>query len=108
MLEKHHIVFKSQGGLDFELNYKLLESEDHRGPYGPHMNRKVDLVYKRELQAKLEMVLHKDYYQIEELIKILGLKEKQAYKAFRKLQMHKKGYKTQDIIIRLMGGRSYL
>lgn len=31
MLEKHNIVFKSQGGIDFELNYKYLYSEDHRG-----------------------------------------------------------------------------
>lgn len=108
MIEKHHIVFKSQGGLDFEFNYKYLTSEAHRGDLGPHKCRKTDLRYKRELQEKLEKVLHKDYYQIEELIKILGLKEKQAYKAFRKLQVYKKGYDTQDIIKRLMGGRSYL
>lgn len=49
MLEKHHIVFKSQMGLDFELNYKYLTSEDHRGNEGPHKNREKNLEYKREL-----------------------------------------------------------
>lgn len=86
MLEKHHITFKSQGGLDFELNYKHLSSEDHRGNKGPHKNREKNLEYKRELQLKLEEILDKDYYTIDELIKILGLKERQAYKAFRKLE----------------------
>lgn len=108
MLEKHHIVFKGRGGLDFELNYKRLSPEDHRGTYGPHLDRRIDLAYKIEMQVKLEKVLHKDYYQVEELIEALGLKEQQAYKAFRKLQIHKGGYETLDVIRRLMGGKLYL
>lgn len=85
MLEKHNIVFKSQGGLDFELNYKYLYPENHRGNCGSHLNRRVDLAYKIDLEAKLEKILDKDYYNIDELIKILGLKKVQAHKAFRKL-----------------------
>lgn len=106
-MEKHHIIFKSQGGLDFELNYKYLSSEDHRGNDGPHLNRETDLRYKRELEATLRMKLFDDYYTVEELIEILGLNSKQAHKAFRQVQKCKRGMKREDIIRRLMGGRLY-
>jgi hypothetical protein len=108
MLEKHHITFKSQGGLDFELNYKRLTPEQHRGPKGPHRCRKTDLRYKRELQRKLENILTDEFYTVEELIEILGLKERQAYKAFRQVPKHGKGMKREDAIFRLMGNRFYL
>lgn len=108
MLEKHHIVFRSQGGLDFELNYKYLTPEQHKGDNGPHLNKKTDLKYKKELQEKLEKILDKNYYSIEELTEILGLRERQAYKAFRKLPFHIEGLKKEDAIKRLMGGRFYL
>lgn len=102
------VIFKSQGGLDFELNYKRLTPEQHRGDLGPHKCRKTDLRFKRELQMKLENILTDEFYTVEELIKILGLKERQAYKAFRKVNQHEKGMKREDIIFRLMGNRFYL
>ena len=109
MLEKHHIVFKSQGGLDFELNYKYLTPEQHRGLKGPHMCRETDLKYKRELQKKLEKTLVNEFYTEKELIQILGLKPEQAYKAFKKLNHHPdRGIKREDVIFRLMGNRNYL
>ena len=108
LIEKHHIIFKSQGGLDFELNYKYLSSEDHRGNLGPHLNRKVDLHYKRELELKLRKLLRDEYYTIEELIDILGLKKKQAYKAFRIIKKTEYGMRTEDVIFRLLGGSFYL
>lgn len=106
-IEKHHIVFKSQGGLDFELNYKYLSSEDHRGNDGPHLNKETDLKYKRELEANLRMKLFNDYYTVEELIEILGLNSRQANKAFNKVTKYHKGMKREDITIRLMGGKLY-
>lgn len=108
MIEKHHIIFKSQMGLDFELNYKYLTSEAHRGNNGPHMCRETDLKYKRELQKKLEEILTDEFYTIEELIDILNLDKRQAYKAFKKVSKHGKGMKKEDIIFRLMGNRFYL
>ena len=107
MLERHHIVYKSQGGLDFELNYKRLSPEDHRGNYGPHLNRKVDLAYKIEMEAQLRKILTKEYYNIKELIDILGLKEKQANRAFRKL-LKPDGIEREAVIFRLMGNSFYL
>lgn len=108
MIEKHHIVFKSQGGLDFELNYKPLTPYDHRGPKGPHMCRETDLKYKREMQRKLEEILINEFYTEKELIKLLGLKPEQAHRAFRKINKHEHGMKREDIIFRLMGNRNYL
>lgn len=109
MLEKHHIVFKSQGGLDFELNYKYLTSGQHRGTKGPHMCKETDLKYKRELQQKLEELLVNEFYTEKELIKLLGLKPEQAYKAFKKIDKHPdRGMKREDVIRRLMGGKLYL
>lgn len=106
--EKHHVwvVFKSQGGLDFELNYKYLSSEAHRGNEGPHKCRETDLIYKIELQESLEALLEKDYYNIKELVDLLGLKPRQANKAFRKL-LKPNGIDRETIIRRLMGGRLY-
>lgn len=72
MIEKHHIVFKSQMGLDYELNYKYLTSEAHRGNDGPHRCRETDLMYKRELQRKLENLLTDEFYTEKELIRLGG------------------------------------
>lgn len=105
-IEKHHICFKSQGGLDFPLNYKYLTSTEHRGNNGPHKCKEVDLKYKLELQDKLEKLLTKDYYNIKELIDLLGLQEKQANKAFRKL-LKVNGISREDCLRRLLGGRLY-
>ena len=102
------MIFKSQGGLDFELNYKRLPSKEHRGKEGPHRNRKTDLRYKKELQLELETILTDRFYTVEELINILGLRKQQAYRAFRKIEQHGKGMKRKDVIFRLLGNRFYL
>lgn len=106
MLERHHVIYKSQGGLDFPLNYKRLTWEEHRGPNGPHLNRETDLKYKRELQEKLFGILPDEYYTTKEIRKILGIRPGQM-KVFRKLPQYPKGMKRQDIVRRLMGGRLY-
>ncbi|NLY46847.1 MAG: hypothetical protein GX053_12800 [Tissierella sp.] len=83
-----------------------MDSESHRGIDGPHRNKETDLTYKRELQINLENLLTQDYYNIAELISILGLQEKQANKAFRKL-LRVNGISREEVIRRLMGGRLY-
>lgn len=108
MLERHHIIFKSQGGLDFPLNYKYLSAEDYRGDLGPHMNRKTDLAYKEELERNLRAILTKLHYFEVELIQLLELDKKQADKAFRHIRVTSKGMNTEQVIFRLLGGRFYL
>ncbi len=103
----HHIVHKNEGGLDFPLNYKYLCSEHHRGKNGPHRNNKVDLEYKLELQYRLERMLEKNYYTMDELIDILSLNKTKAKKFFKELKLYKEGYKKNDIIYRLMGKKKY-
>lgn len=105
--ERHHIIFRSQGGLDFELNFKDLCFEHHKGNKSPHCCRKIDIKYKVELQQKLENLLDKEFYTEDEIRKLLGIKKKQADMIFRKLRIYPEGYFKDEIIRRLMGGRLY-
>lgn len=108
MLERHHIIFKSAGGIDFPLNYKYLSPKDHRGDNSPHMNREVDLKYKKELESNLRAILTDKHYFEVEVIQLLGLDSKQADKAFRHVKITSKGMNTEEVIKRLLGGRFYL
>lgn len=106
-MHKHHVVFRSQGGLDFELNYKYLSLEAHEGSAGPHLNRKVDLIYKKELQDKLENVFTEEIYTIEEIAKLLGRTKKYFEKHFKRVAQEAGAYRREDIIRKLMGGKLY-
>lgn len=103
----HHIVHRSEGGMDFPLNYKYLCDEHHRGKHGPHRNRNVDIEYKLELQEKLERVLNKQFYSMDELIDILQLNRSKAKKFLKGFRLYKEGYKTSEIIYKLMGNKRY-
>ena len=105
--EKHHIVFKSQNGLDFPLNYVYLCSEHHRGKNGPHKNRIVDIGYKLEMQEKLYKILNKEFYNIEQLMQLLNLNYSQAKTICKKHKLSKEGYKKSEIIKTLMGDTIY-
>lgn len=107
-LERHHIVFRSQGGIDFPLNFIYLTPEQHKGNEGPHLNRKRDLQLKKDMQVELRIKLTKDHYTMKEIIEILGLNKKQAEKAFKRINQVDGQLKKEDIIFRLMGNRNYL
>lgn len=103
----HHIVFKCEGGLDFNLNYKFLCPEHHRGKLGPHKNRFTNLKYKLEMQEKLYKILPKDYYKIEELCSIFNMNKSYLKKLFKNLKLYKEGYFKKDIIFKFMGNKLY-
>lgn len=108
--ERHHIVFRSQGGLDFELNYKDLCAEHHKGNYSPHGNRYVDLTYKRQLQERLFSIFTESYYSIDEISKMLGCKMKDLERRFKTAQPDPKTlchYPSETVVRVLMGGRLY-
>lgn len=105
--ERHHIIFKSDKGIDFPLNYVYLCAEHHRGKNGPHKNRKIDLTYKLQLQKKLGVILEKEYYCADELIKLLELNNSQVKTICKSFKHYKEGYKKTEIIKHLMGGRLY-
>lgn len=107
-IHKHHIVFRSQGGLDFSLNLIELTQEEHEGDDGPHKNRKVDLALKTELQRKLfELFPRGDFFDIKAISKKLGRTPRYFEPHFRKVPMIGGLYPGEEIVKRLMGGRFY-
>lgn len=106
-MHKHHIVFRSQGGLDFPLNLIDLTYEQHEGSNGPHKNRLVDLALKKDLQNRLYEIFTKEEYTIEEIAEKLQKSVRYFEKHFRSVPMAAGLYKREDIIRRLMGGKIY-
>ena len=105
--DKHHIVYRSQGGLDFPLNFKYLCSEHHRGKNGPHKNKKIDLQYKLEMQKQLQKLLCKKFYRLDELTTLLQINKRMLKKLLKDYKLYKEGYKSIDVIYRLMGNKTY-
>lgn len=104
----HHIVYRSHGGLDNELNIIALCPYHHNlGPMSPHRNRNTDLMYKRELQEKYLELFEKDIYTVSEIAELIGISEKKTFKAFLKVPNNAGEYGREDIVRRLMGGRLY-
>ena len=72
----HHIIHRSEGGFDIEINYKYLCALHHRGKNGPHQNQFVDLQYKIDMQiinkknniefSNNDLIKFFDYDKIEE------------------------------------------
>lgn len=109
MSHKHHIVFRSQGGLDIEMNYHMFQGyEDHEGPGSPHQCREKDLELKTGLQSEyFELFGDKEEYTIEEIAQKLGKSRNYIEKNFRRVQNWCQIYKREDIIRKLMGGKLY-
>lgn len=106
--ERHHIVFRSQGGLDFELNFKDLCAVDHKGKKSPHMDRRIDLKYKRELQEKLFNIFVDVEYSIPEISEVIGCKQKDVERRFKEAMPNLRGCYDRETVVRvLMGGRLY-
>ena len=103
----HHIVHRSEGGFDIELNYKYLCPSHHRGKYGPHHSKEVDLRYKLDLQNKLFNILKKDYYSFKELASELNIPKNTLKRITKTLKLYKEGYKTSDVIFKIMGKNFY-
>lgn len=105
--DKHHIVYRCQGGVDFPLNFRYLCSEHHRGKNGPHKSRKLDLEYKLEMQKSLENLLYKDYYNLDELVGLLEINKGMLKRLLKEHKLYKEGYRSSDIVYRLMGKKRY-
>ena len=103
----HHIVHKSEGGFDIELNYKYLCEEHHRGKNGPHHSLETDIKYKIELQNKLYKLMTKDFYTLKELCVILNASINTVKRITKNLRQYKEGFKKDDIILSIMGGTLY-
>ena len=108
MRHKHHIVFRSQGGLDFDLNLKDLSDEAHEGDNGPHKNRAVDLMYKLDLQEKLQkLFLEDELYTEKQVSEKLGRSERYWRQHLRKVRRTAGLLRGEDLVRFLMGGKLY-
>lgn len=106
--EKHHIVFRKQGGLDFELNFKDLCPDHHRGNKSPHKDRAVDLRYKKQMQESLFNIFVDHEYSIPEISMLLDCKAKDLEKRFKAAPKTPRGYYESETVVRvLMGGKLY-
>ena len=105
--DKHHIVYKSQGGIEFPLNFRYLCALHHRGNMGPHKNRRLDLEYKLNMQRNLEDILIEEIYHIEELVTLLNINKGMIKRLFKEYKLDDKGFRKTDIIFRLMGRKKY-
>ncbi len=103
----HHIVHRSEGGFDIELNYKYLCPFHHRGKYGPHHTKEIDLRYKLDLQNKLFDILRKNYYPFKELALKLNIPRNTLKRITKNLKLYKEGYKNSDVIFKIMGEKFY-
>lgn len=111
-IHKHHIVFRSQGGLDFDLNLIELTQEEHEGDKGPHKNRARDLELKTNMQDQLfERFLPGRSYNIDQISKALGRTRRYFEKHFKKMPCQwidgEAFYESEDIVRMLMGGKLY-
>lgn len=105
--QRHHIVFRSQGGLDIPMNFKYLCPKHHTGKNSPHGSRAVDLKYKAEEQGKLFAIFTEETYTIKQITKLIGYDKKRLEKRFAKVRSCAGSYEREDIIRALMGGKLY-
>ena len=103
----HHIIHRSEGGFDIEINYKYLCPKHHRGKDGPHRCLETDIKYKIELQDKLYNILEKEYYTARELGAILNIPSNTLKRITKNIKLYQEGYKKDDIILTLMGNKLY-
>lgn len=107
-MHRHHIVFRSHGGLDFDLNFIGLTQEEHEGNNGPHRNRERDLELKRALQARLrQMFPEGELFTVRQIAEKLGRSERYFAPHFWKVPMKDGKYPGEEIVKKLMGGRFY-
>jgi hypothetical protein len=108
-IEKHHVVYRKQAKYmeNIKANFIYLCAEHYRGNNGPHRNRQTDLKYKQELQTKYYVMFPKNYYKIEDIMKILECSEVQARHICKVIRLEKEGYPKEQIIFRMMGERFY-
>lgn len=108
--EVHHVIFRSEASYlcNVEMNFKYLCEFCHKGKSGPHCNEEVDLKYKRELQDNLHYLFSKKaFYSQGEIKDILNISSSEITRIFKPLKVYKEGYRKDDVILRLMGGKLY-
>lgn len=108
MGQKHHVVFRSQGGLNISSNYRYLCIKHHSdGKEAVHNNREFDLRLKREVQAEYEQMFCESEYTVEQIAKEINYNKARLVKRMKAVPQRAGQYKREDIIRFLMGGKLY-
>lgn len=106
--QRHHIVFRSHGGLNIEVNYCYLCAWHHiDGPDAPHKNRAADLALKLREQRDLQNMFWCKTYRIAEIAEIIGMSRRTLARKMRNVPAVLGEYRREDIIKFIMGGRLY-
>lgn len=111
-MHAHHVVFRSQGGVDHYYSKIKIPMGFHESDRGPHKNRETDLALKREMQKELfDAFSEADTYDIDSILLILQPEnERSGAKLRRQLEKTKNiagEYKAEDIVRTLMGRKLY-
>lgn len=108
MGQKHHIVFRSHGGLDIEMNYAYLCLRHHSdGKAAVHNNREFDLQLKRNIQQQYYHMFSEESYTIQEIADRIGYRRRNLEKRMKSVPARAGRYEREDIIRFLMGGKLY-
>lgn len=111
IMEKHHIVFKSQGGCDFYYNMIKLPTGLHKGRRGPHMCRKTDLFLKKSVQDALFAELGTERKTADEIVHLCcpmnRRSERKLYSRLQSARNYGGKYEIEDAVRAIMGGRLY-
>lgn len=106
--QRHHIVFRSQGGMNIELNYAYLCAAHHTGRADSvHKSRAFDLLLKIRMQRKLEELFCDPEYGVCKISKLIGYDRRRLACRMKAVPKHAGKYRREDIIRFFMGGRLY-
>ena len=104
--QRHHIVYRSHGGLNIELNYAYLCPAHHTdGKDAVHNNRSLDLFLKMRLQRRLEHLFCAPGYHIGEIAAMVGYDRRRLKKRMKAVRETAGVYAREDVIRFFMGGK---
>ena len=111
IMEKHHIIFRSQGGCDFYYNIIELPTGLHKGRRGPHMCRETDLFLKKSVQDALFAELGTERKTADEIVHLCcpmnRRSEKKLHTRLQSVQNYGGKYEIEDAVRAIMGGKLY-
>ena len=109
--QAHHITLRSQAPymVHIPINIAYLCTKHHtESPSGIHHNAEMMLKYKQELELKLNLMFTKEFYTYREIRDLLECSDNSTKAVTKTLPKYKEGFKTEELIRHMMGGRSYL
>lgn len=103
--QRHHIIYRSHGGMNIDLNYAYLCPEHHTGPAGVHGgNADLNELLKLRLQKDLERIFSRETYHLREIAEMIGYDRRRLGKRMKNVRNTCGEYAREDIIRFFMGG----